>query len=92
MMFSKGPQEMSALFDFLGPESVTVIDIYWKIILRYFHVTSAPRRFHHLEFLRQFIQGRSIKPEDKSEKRKLLARLKDIAILPGKDGGLKTAS
>ena len=44
MMFSKGPQEMSGLFDFLGPESVTVIDIYWKIILRYFHVTSAPRK------------------------------------------------
>ena len=92
MVFLKGPQELSALFAFLGLESVTVTDIYCNVILRYFHVISAPGRLRHLEFLLHFLQQRSIKPEDKSGKQKLLACLKDTAILPGKDGGLKTAS
>ena len=92
MVFLKGPQELSALFQFLGLEAVTVTDIYCKVILRYFHVIPAPGRFHHLEFLRQFIQRRSIEPEDESGKQKLLDCLKDTAILPGKDGSLKTAS
>ena len=92
MVFLKGPQELSALFQFLGLEAVTVTDIYCKVILRYFHVIPAAGRIHHLEFLRELVQRTTIKPEDKRRKQILLTCLKSTAILPGKDGGLKTAS
>ena len=92
MVFLKEPQELSPLFEFLELKSVTVTNIYRKVILRYFHVISAEERIHHLEFLRELLQRRSIKPEDESRKQKLLACLINTPILPGKDGGLKTAS
>ena len=92
MMFLKGPEELSALFKFLLLESVTVTDIYCKVILKYFYLISADERIRHLEFLRQFIQERSIEPEDESGKQILLACLKNTRILPGKDGDLKKAS
>ncbi|XP_044170416.1 sacsin-like isoform X2 [Acropora millepora] len=92
MVFLKDPQELSPLFKFLNVESVTATDIYCKVILRYFHVISAAERIHHLEFLRELVQRTSIKPEDKRRKQILLTCLKSTAILPGKDGGLKTAS
>ncbi|XP_015767810.1 PREDICTED: sacsin-like isoform X1 [Acropora digitifera] len=92
MVFLKDVEELSALFEFLALESRTVTDIYCKVILRYFHVIPAAGRIHHLEFLRQIIQRPSFKPEDESRNQILLDRLKDTAILPDRNGRLKTTS
>ena len=92
MVFLKDVQELSELFEFLVLESRTVTDIYCKVILRYFHAIPAAGRIHHLEFLRQIIQRESIEAEDESTKQILLDCLTNTAILPDRNGRLKTAS
>ena len=90
MVFLEGWQSLSPLFEFLGFECVSAVDVYCDFILKYFGIFGTEGRLAHLEYIRYSIL---LTPStSKSDKQRLLACLRSTAVVTSKDGSLKRAS
>ena len=90
VVFLEGWSSLSPLFNFLGFECISAVDVYSNFILKYFGNFSAEGRLAHLTYIRDSIL--STPSPNESDKQRLLACLRNTAIVTSKDGTLKTAS
>ena len=90
--FLEGWHSLSPLFEFLGFECVSAVDVYCNFILKYFDTFSSEGRLAHLEYLCDSILTSTLMPTSENDKERLLTCLKNTAIVTSEDGSLKKAS
>ena len=90
VVFLEGWSSLSPLFKFLEFECVSAVDVYCNFILKYFGIFSTEGRLAHLEYIRNSILLPSSSNEN--DKQRLLACLRNTAVVTSKDGSLKKAS
>ncbi|KAL9966872.1 hypothetical protein ACROYT_G025008 [Oculina patagonica] len=89
VVFLEGWSRLSPLFEFLGFECVSAVDVYCNFILKNFGTFSTEGRLAHLTYIRDSILA--AKSSDESQKQRIVASLRNTAIVTSKDGTLKKA-
>ena len=88
--FLEASRSLAPLFQFLEFQCISSVDVYCSFILQTFDIFSKEARFDHLDYIRRYIlPSRSINDNDKS---RLLASLKNTAIITCEDGSLRKVS
>ena len=90
VVFLEGWSSLSPLFEFLGFECVSAVDVYCNFILKNFYTFSKEGRLKHLQYIHDSILPSA--STDDLNKQKLVACLKDTAVVDDEDGTLKKAS
>ena len=90
VVFLEGWSCLFPLFEFLGFECISAVDVYCNFILKYFDNFSAEGRLAHLTYIRDSIL--LMPSTNESDKQTLLGCLRNTAIVTSKDGTVKTAS
>ena len=93
-LFLESHPSFSDLYKFLQVEALSPVKVYMDFLLKCFHLLSAEAKLIHLRYLRNFLCFSSIleKENEKIEKTELLESLKNVKVVPAKDGTWQTAS
>ena len=90
VIFLEASLSLTPLFQFLKFQCISSVDLYCAFILQTFDIFSTEARFAHLDYIRNSILSRrSINDNDKG---RLLASLKNTAIITCEDGSLRKVS
>ena len=89
VVFLESRLDLSQLYESLGFQCVSAVDVYCNFILKYFDTFSSEGRLAHLTYIRDSIL---VMKTNESEKERLLTCLKNTAIVTYEDGSLKKAS
>ena len=90
VVFLEQCSSLSPLFEFLEFQCISSVDVYCNFILKHFGVFSKDARLAHLEYICDDILAH--KSISEGDKKRLLACLRNTAIITSKDGELKKAS
>ena len=93
-LFLESRPSLSDLYKFLQVEALSPVKVYMDFLLKCFHFLSEKAKLAHLTYLRNHLCFSSVldKKNEEIEKTELLERLKNVKVVPAKDGTWKTAS
>ena len=90
VIFLEESFSLAPLFRFLEFQCISSVDVYCNFILQTFDIFSKEARFAHLDYIRHYIlPNKSIDDNDKS---RLMASLKNTAVITCEDGSLRKVS
>ena len=90
VVFLESRLSLSLLFEFLGFQCVSAVDVYCNFILKSFDTFSSEGRLAHLRYIRDSTLVMTTTSE--SEKETLVTCLKNTPMVTSEDGSLKKAS